>query len=46
MVAAQAVGVPATVVGGGVLTLGIVGVWWFKFKEMRNVNRFEDLQPT
>ncbi|MFZ9075735.1 MAG: MFS transporter [Ilumatobacteraceae bacterium] len=45
-VAAQAVGVPATVVGGGVLTLGIVGVWWFKFKEMRNVDRFEDLQPT
>ena len=44
--AAQAVGVPATVVGGGVLTLGIVGVWWFKFKEMRNVDRFEDLQPT
>ena len=45
-VAAQAVGVPATVVGGGVLTLGIVGVWWFKFKEMRNVDRFEDLKPT
>ena len=45
-VAAQAVGVPTTVVGGGVLTLGIVGVWWFKFKEMRNVDRFEDLKPT
>jgi MFS family permease len=45
-VAAQAVGVPATVVGGGVLTLGVVGVWWFKFKEMRNVDRFEDLKPT
>ena len=44
-VAAQAVGVPATVVGGGVLTLGIVGVWWLKFKQLRNVDRFEDLQP-
>ena len=44
-VAAQAVGVPATVVGGGVLTLGIVGVWWVKFKQLRNVDRFEDLNP-
>jgi MFS family permease len=44
-VAAQAVGVPATVVGGGVLTLGIVGVWWVKFKQLRNVDRFEDLKP-
>ena len=44
-VAAQAIGVPATVVGGGVLTLGIVGVWWTKFKQLRNVDRFEDLQP-
>ena len=44
-VAAQAVGVPATVVGGGILTLGIVGVWWFKFKSMRDVDRFEDLKP-
>ena len=45
-VAAAAVGVPATVVGGGVFTLGIVGVWWVKFKQLRNVDRFEDLQPT
>ncbi|NBO05617.1 MAG: MFS transporter, partial [Actinobacteria bacterium] len=44
-VAAAAVGVPATVVGGGVFTLGIVGVWWVKFKQLRNVDRFEDLQP-
>ena len=44
-VAAQAIGVPATVVGGGVLTLGIVGVWWVKFKQLRNVDRFEDLKP-
>jgi len=44
-VAAQAVGVPATVVGGGVLTLGVVGVWWVKFRQLRDVDRFEDLQP-
>jgi MFS family permease len=44
-VAAQAIGVPATVVGGGVLTLGIVGVWWTKFKQLRDVDRFEDLKP-
>jgi MFS family permease len=44
-VAAQAVGVPATVVGGGVLTLGVVGVWWVKFKQLRDVDRFEDLKP-
>jgi predicted MFS family arabinose efflux permease len=45
-VAAQAVGVPATVVGGGVLTLGIVGVWWMRFKQLRDVDRFEDLKRT
>ena len=28
-VAAQAFGTPATVIGGGIATLGIVGVWWF-----------------
>ena len=44
-VAAQAVGVPATVVGGGLLTLGIVGVWWLKFRQLRDVDRFEDLKP-
>lgn len=45
-VAAAAVGVPATVVGGGVFTLGIVGVWWMKFKQLRDVDRFEDLKPS
>jgi len=45
-VAAAAVGVPATVVGGGVFTLGIVGVWWLKFKQLRDVDRFEDLKPS
>lgn len=44
-VAAQAVGVPATVVGGGVLTLGVVGVWWVKFRQLRDVDRFEELKP-
>ncbi|MEY4401520.1 MAG: hypothetical protein RL072_1385 [Actinomycetota bacterium] len=45
-VAAAAIGVPATVVGGGVFTLGIVGVWWVKFKQLRNVDRFEELTPS
>ena len=45
-VAAQAIGVPATVVGGGVLTLGVVGVWWVKFKQLRDVDRFEDLKSS
>jgi hypothetical protein len=39
----QAIGVPATVVGGGVATLAIVGVWWFAFPTLRKVDRFEDL---
>jgi MFS family permease len=45
-VAAAAVGVPATIVGGGVFTLGVVGVWWVKFKQLRDVDRFEDLKPS
>jgi len=39
----QAVGVPATVIGGGVATLGIVGIWWFKFKQLRNIDTFDEL---
>ena len=42
---AQAIGVPATVVGGGVGTLVIVGVWATAFPALRNVDRFEDLEP-
>lgn len=42
---AQAVGVPATVIGGGIATLGIVGIWWLKFKDLRNVDTFGELVP-
>jgi len=42
---AQAIGVPATVVGGGVGTLVVVGVWATAFPALRDVDRFEDLQP-
>ncbi len=39
----QAFGVPATVIGGGVATMAIVGVWWFSFPSLRDVDRLEDL---
>ena len=39
----QAVGVPATVVGGGIATLGIVGIFWYKFKQLRNIDTFDEL---
>lgn len=38
-----AVGVPATVVGGGIATLGIVALFWRMFPSLRRVDRFEDL---
>jgi hypothetical protein len=43
-VAAQAFGTPATVIGGGIATLGIVGVWWFGFPSLRNIDQFGDLE--
>jgi len=39
----QAIGVPATVVGGGLATLAIVGIWWVAFPSLRNVDRFDEL---
>ena len=39
----QLVGAKATVVGGGIATLGIVGIWWFKFKQLRNIDTFDEL---
>ena len=42
---AQAVGTSATVIGGGVATLAVVGVWWFAFPSLRRIDRFDDLQP-
>ena len=31
-------------IGGGVGTLAVVGVWSVKFPALRNVDRFEDLK--
>jgi len=42
-VAAQAFGTPATVIGGGIGTLVIVGVWAALFPALRRIDRFEDL---
>jgi hypothetical protein len=42
--AAQAFGVTATVVGGGVATLGVVGIWWIAFPALRRIDRFEELE--
>lgn len=41
--ASQLVGAKATVIGGGVATLGIVGIWWFKFKQLRDIDTFDEL---
>ena len=43
-VASQAFGAPAAVVGGGVATVGIVGLFWFIFPSLRKIDRFSDLQ--
>jgi MFS family permease len=44
-VAAQAFGTQVAVVGGGLATMGIVGIWWFRFTELRDVDRFSELSP-
>ncbi|HEY0520480.1 MAG TPA: MFS transporter [Ilumatobacteraceae bacterium] len=41
---AQAFGTSATVVGGGVATLAVVGIWWFAFPSLRKIDRFEELE--
>lgn len=43
-VASQAVGAAGAVVGGGVATVGIAGLWWFLFPSLRNVDKFSDLE--
>ena len=37
-------GTPATVIGGGIATIAIAGVWWVAFPSLRDVDRFEDLE--
>lgn len=44
-VAAQAFGTPATVIGGGLGTLVVVGVWATVFPALRRIDRFEELEP-
>ena len=41
--AAQAFGTSATVIGGGVATIAVVGIWWFAFPSLRDIDRFEEL---
>ena len=45
-VASQAFGTPATVIGGGVATIAIVGVWWIGFPALRKIDRFSDLDTS
>lgn len=40
----QGIGVPATVISGGVLTIGVVALWWKLFPGLRNIDRFNDLE--
>lgn len=42
-VVAQGIGVQATVIVGGAVTLGIVAAWSLLFPSMRKADRFEDL---
>ncbi|MGD9998429.1 MAG: MFS transporter [Ilumatobacteraceae bacterium] len=43
-VVAQQFGTPATVVGGGVATLAVVGTWVFAFPALRDVDTFDELE--
>lgn len=40
------VGTPATVIGGGIATVGVVGLYWFRFPALRRIDRFDDLVTT
>jgi MFS family permease len=42
--AAELVGTSPAIVLGGLATLGIVGVWWFVFPSMRDIDRFSELE--
>jgi MFS family permease len=44
-VAANALGIAGAVISGGVATLLVVGIWWFRFPSLRDVDRFEDIEP-
>ena len=42
-VAGEALGVTGAVISGGLLTLGVAAVWWFRFPVLRDLDRFADL---
>ena len=44
--AAQAFGTPAAVIGGGIATVAIVGVWWMGFPALRDIDQFSDLDTS
>lgn len=43
-VAASLLGVGPAVTLGGLLTLGVVAVWWFAFPALRDTDRFEEVE--
>jgi MFS family permease len=43
--AAALIGTVAAIVSGGLITIGIVGVWWVVFRPLTKVNRFDEVQP-
>jgi hypothetical protein len=43
-VAAAAIGTVGAIVSGGVATLVIVGVWWWRFPDLRDVDQFSDIE--
>jgi predicted MFS family arabinose efflux permease len=45
-VTAQALGTVVAIVLGGAATLVIVLVWWARFPQLRDLNSFDELQPT
>ena len=44
-VAGQLLGASAAVVLGGFATIVVVGIWWFAFPALRDVDRFSDVTP-
>jgi predicted MFS family arabinose efflux permease len=44
-VSAQLLGVSIAVAGGGMLTIGVVVLWWFKYTRLRDIDRFDELTP-
>jgi MFS family permease len=45
-IAAQYLGLPVAIIGGGIATIVVVGACIFIFPSLRNVDRFEDLDHT